>query len=192
VDAFESGSSRALADLEHYKNLYDQRLLSEDYSDTNYYIIRFASIPDIMCSAVLFPEVDFHGNVLQDLLRIGSISERGAHLTYSLIATDEGGAAVFSWIGDDLAPIQFVNSLDKLKDQEIPNALLRFNFEFFENTAISPDWWDNLTMEQQQLISNRLSKAVSFNTERKPDCLVDDGLRAVTWSVISRETNLSF
>lgn len=175
-----------LRDLMHYKAAYDRALLSGDYSKVSYYLIRFSNIPDFLCSAPHMPDCDFSGRTLQNVLDTTSVVD---HLTFSLIATDTGGAAVFSWVGKSEAAEQFVKSLHAFPDDEITHALVRFTFEYFENVFASPIWWESLDTSTQQALLNRQMAGLP-HTGRTADCLVDDGIRAVNWTVSLRRTNL--
>ena len=85
-----------LRDLAHYKIQYDRVLCSSDFSETFYYVVRLGNIPDFLCTAPHAPDYDFAGNVLQDLYDELCVVH---HFTFSLIATERGGAIVFSWLG---------------------------------------------------------------------------------------------
>lgn len=185
----KAGFALGMRDLSRYKAAYDKALSAQDFSDTRYYVIRLNNAPDFLCSGTILPEYSFDGKMLQ---RLSPGAEQLDHLTFSLIATDLGGAAVFSWHGKSGASEQFVRSLDALSDHELPHAIVRFMFETFENVFASPDWWERLDNEaQQKLLARQLSGMASSDTEWTNDCLMDDGVRAVNWTVSSRETNLT-
>jgi SEC-C motif len=175
-----------LRDLEHYKAAYDKALVTANFSDIYYYVIRLSTTPEFLCAAPHMPDLDFAGRVLQNILDTSIIVD---HLTFSLIATESGGAAVFSWYGKSDSAEQFVKSLDSFSDDELPHAIVRFTFEYFENVFVSPTWWEGLNdTEQQSLLRRQWSGLPS--TGQTYDCLTDDGLRTVNWTISSRETNL--
>lgn len=180
------GNTIGLRDLVHYKSSYDMALLAEDFSDVFYYVIRLANTPDFLCSAPHMPDCDFAGRVLQNIADTSFVVD---HLTFSVIATDSGGAIVFSWLGKSDAAEQFVQSLHALTNLELPHAVVRFAFEYFENVFASPKWWEGLSDTAQQRLLQRQWAGLP-STDRTPDCLLDDGLRAVNWTIVSRETNL--
>lgn len=188
LSEYMSGVNLGLRDIKQCKSEYDNALLSGDYSQVHYYIIKFNNTPDIMCSAGHFPSFDFEGKMLQDL---GDSDAKLDHLTFSIIATDSGGAAIFSWLGDCPASIDFIKSLHAQSDSDIPHSLVRYIFEHFENTFFSPNWWESLSEAARHIIQKRYSTAVNPFKKRYPDCLIDDGLRAVSWAISSRDTNLS-
>ncbi len=179
-----------LRDLALYKAEYDRTLLAGDISKVSYYVIRFSNTPDFLCCSPHMPDYDFTGR--RTLQNIWDTSITGDHLTYSLIATDTGGAAVFSWLGKSEAAEQFVQSLDSLPDHEIPHAIARFTFQYFENIFVSPTWWDGLDESSQQSLLNRQRAGIPHLPRPTAACLVDDGVRAANWTVSLRKTNLVF
>lgn len=65
--AFDSGVDLAIRDLEYIKKEMDLILVAEDYSKIKHCIFEFDSKPKILVSAMITPEMDFHGNALQKL-----------------------------------------------------------------------------------------------------------------------------
>lgn len=188
LSAFEPGREQGLKDTEEIKRRYDQALLATDFSEVRYYVLRLNETPELMCSSGHFPGFDFDGARLQSLLDLARLPD---HVTFSLIATDSGGAAVFSWLGSNPSSEQLVKSLHKKNDSDIVQALVRYCFEYFENVFFSPIWWDRLDPNVQTAIRERISLAANVLAERMPDCLQDDGISSVRWTVTSRETNLA-
>ena len=168
-------------------------LLTKDYAELAHYVVLVPSIPEVMCSGVVQATHDFHGNKLAEL---GHLHTLVHWLTFSLIATDDGGAAVFTWPTDHQMSHDVMASLNDLPEADQPHAIVRFTFEFFENTYFSPEWWDSLEKQVQvQLKTRQLREIIGpwgENEHPRPDnCLVDDGVRAVTWTVRSRLTSLT-
>ena len=82
---------------------------------------------------------------------------------------------------------------DKLSDNQIPHAICRFTFEYFENVFIAPGWWESLdSIAQNVIIDRQITGGWSTGDERETSALKDDGLRLVNWRVVSRKTNVSF
>lgn len=187
LDSWEIGVQAAVRELEYHKALSDEALMKSDYSAVSYYVVRLNKTPDFLCSGALQPEYSFDGYLLQNLADVSSILD---YLAFSVIATDTGGAVVFSWIGKSEASEKLVQSLDCLCDTDIPHAIARFAFEYFENIFVSPDWWDNLDENARRELLKRQVTGTQLQLERPPDRLADDGLRLVSWTVSARETNL--
>jgi hypothetical protein len=120
---------------------------------------------------MFLPPYDFAGNNLQSLESGSKIDV----LTFSLIATPtSSGAAIFVWHRQhDQACYAFVESLRNLPASEIPHAILRLLFSFCENSYFSPAWWNSLTDEERNAFRRRFLN----------ESLVDDGVRAVNWTV---------
>jgi hypothetical protein len=112
-------------------------------------------------------------------------------ITFSIVATDTDGAAVFSWVEHAQAGTDLIKSLDVLSDEELPHAITRFSFEYVENIFISTDWWENLTGKSKQALIMRSLTEMRPDIKRIPNCLKDDGLRITTWSVIGRHTSVN-
>jgi hypothetical protein len=125
---YQFGTEAGLHDLEHYKRLIDTAIITGDFSDVHYYAIVFDQTPEVLCSGAVYPEYDFHGKAVQDLWKATITGNLADCIAYSLLATDIGGIAFFSWIGKSKGNEQFVRSLDAMTDDNIPYALLRLTF----------------------------------------------------------------
>jgi hypothetical protein len=108
------------------------------------------------------------------------------YVSFNLIPTERGGAAIFSWLGKQPACDRLCDSLEQLSDREIPNAVVRFAFEFLENTCMSPAWWIGLPADSKASIGTRHLSGGPLNP-RSASCLVDDGVAMVDWKVVSRK-----
>ncbi|MEO8392670.1 MAG: SEC-C domain-containing protein [Chloroflexota bacterium] len=188
---YQYGAEAGLRDLNHYKALLDKALLSQKYQDIHYYAIKIDQTPDVLCSGALFPDCDFSGNSIQNLMQGIETKEPVDCIAFSLLATDYGGVVFFSWIGEGKVNREFIRSLSALHDNEICHAVLRFTFEYFENTYLSPEWWESLSKDTQDRIMDRYLASMDIHQERSSKVLKDDGMRLITWNVISRETNIT-
>lgn len=187
ADGFLLGVDAALNDLTTIKISYDEALINQDYKKVMYYAIILEDTPKFVCSGFTQPIYDFHGNQLQDLANLNIISE---NLAFSVIATNSGGAIIYSWADKNISSTRLIKSLVNLTHQGQLNASVRFAFENFENLYISPDWWSNLDLRlQQNLFRRHLSGTPDYPHTAKR--LIDDGLELVTWKVSKIETNLS-
>jgi SEC-C motif len=174
--------------LKYYKTIYDRTLQSRDFSQVSYYVIRMAETPEFLGSGMLLPRWDFSGSIIQN-----NISGNGHpdHITFSLIATDIGGAAVFSWLGKNNAAEQLIRSLHALPVTALPHAIVRYTFEIIQNKYMSPQWWDALGTNEKLLLRARVLRGTGImGMHSTEDCLLDEGLRVVNWTIVSRKTNL--
>lgn len=184
LEGLAVGSRLAMRDMDEHKQRFDIALAAGAYSEINAFIVTFDSIPDILCSGAMYPEYDFSGKLLQ---RLGEVSTRMKLMTFSLIATDAGGAFVFAWHkSSDAVCRPLAESLEGLPDEALPHAVVRFVFEFCENHYFRPQWWDNADTSVKSALARRFDFSASPREARSPTCLVDDGLRAVTWDVAGR------
>ena len=183
------GVRKGIEDIKDLADHYSEMIMGGDYTGLAYYIVMFGDTPDVVSSGVIQTTHDFNGNKVAELGHPGHPVETVA---YSLIVTDEGGAAVFSWPREHSLTSQVMATLDELPDQELPHAITRFTFEWFENTYFGPDWWDSLDEETQVALKIRQLRDVvgpvgDRQYPRPDDCLSDDGIRAVAWNVTGRE-----
>ena len=190
---FEAGARKAIEEIGFLKRLYEQVLFEERYSSLDYYVVEFRQSPEIMCSAITQATHDFRERRIHEL---GNLNVPATSLAFSLLATDYGGAAVFSWPVNHMKCGDVINTLYELSDIELPHAIVRFTFEFFENTYFSPDWWDRLGASARRIFKERQLRDIVDPLEgpkfpRPDDCLLDDGLRTVSWPVVSRSSSLN-
>ena len=188
----DSGARRSIEELTLQKHRYERMLIGKNYTDLAHYGVFFPSTPEVMCSGITQATHDFLGNKIAEL---GHLDVPADWITFSLIATDDGGAAVFTWLADHLKSKSVMMTLDGLPDAEQPHAIVRFAFEFFENTYFSPKWWDSLANQMQVRLKERQLREIigpwGENEHPRPDnCLIDDGVRAIQWTVQSRITSL--
>ena len=107
-------------------------------------------------------------------------------INFSIFAFDGHGAIIFCWINDSNgACSQFVNSIKTLEEADIGNAIVRFAFEFCDNTYFSPKWWDSCGIRLKEKIQVRANNFGSFKDPHLDNCLINDGFEYVDWKIIS-------
>ena len=89
---YRAGVVTALHELREQKNHLDSILFEDRLDDLNYYPVEFDGRPDVMCNGVIQATHDFRGNQLDDLT---DLNFKSSWLSFSLIATDDGGVADF-------------------------------------------------------------------------------------------------
>ena len=188
----DSGVRKAIDELLSLKSYYDKVILKKESAGLGYYVVTFDKIPEVMCSGITQVTHDFQGNKVAEL---GHLDVPANWLTFSLVATDCGGAAVFSWPESHEKSSKVLMALNNLSDAEQPHAIIRFVFEFFENTYFSPDWWDSLEEQVQIQLKERQVRDIigPWGEQERPrpdNCLVDDGVRCVNWPNIRRLTSI--
>ncbi len=190
---FHSGVRSAVKELRNLKHRYTQTIFEQGTNYLDSYVIELATCPQVLCSDVSQATHDFRGNKLHDL---GNLNRESNWLTLSLIATDEGGAVIFSWPKAHTISREVIRSLHSLADADLPHAIIRWILEFCENTYFAPDWWDGLDRPVQVAIKDRQLRGITnyedtSNFPRPDNCLIDDGVRAVDWQVVSRVSTLT-
>lgn len=185
LTVYQYGVELGLADQEHYKQRYDNAFKADDYSSSRYLVLRFSNIPNIVFSGAIYTEYDFAGNLLQNLADEKKTLEI---MAVNAIATEQGGAIVFHWLGDSAVNTQFAQSLIDLPDSQKGSAITQFAFEMFENLFINPDWWDGLSSSEKNALEGRVLCGVKTN--HSPECFIPDGRHYFEWVNCVVEHNL--
>jgi hypothetical protein len=183
--AQQDGYKLSLRDMEEHKQRFDAIVTADDYSLIRAFIVTLDTVPDILCAGAIYPEVDFMGVPLQNL---ANYAQKLEMMTFSLIATDTGGAFVFAWhSSSDSVCRPLAASLNELASSELPHAIVRFVFEFCENHYMNPDWWDDTDQDIKAALTSRLRTSASTWKTRSSTCLADDAVRAVPWNVAAKK-----
>jgi len=178
-----TGVDLALTDLKYIKGKMDSMLQAADFSGINHLIIKLSANPKILVSASTQPEFSFDGERLQSL---ADLKKKLSHIVFNCIAYENSGCFVFSWIDDhDHICRKFVDSLVKLENQDIGNALVRFCYSYAENTWASPMWWESLSEEKKSDISDRLQHGLLIPITLT--CLKNNGLNFDAFEVSGTE-----
>lgn len=175
------GIRSAIYDLDNHKAIFDADLLRRDFNGIRYVAIHFDGVPDIMCSGAVQPSHSFSGSLIQNVADIEKVLEQ---ITFSLLATNSGGAGVFAWHAtSDAASSALVDSLLAAPEADIPAAIVRFALSEFENVFLRPAWWEDLDRGAQRSLEARINLNVSPFEEPDSLRLRDDGIRPVAWRV---------
>jgi hypothetical protein len=180
ISTYGRGVQIGLSTLDHHKRRFEGMLARSEWTELRSYVVEFDTVPDVLLSGFIFPEADFAGNCVQKLQHI----ERADGLAVSSIATDRGGAVVFSWMADNSASESFILALRQLRSVDKPHFLVRYMFECFENICISPTWWEQLEEGVREGFIDRMNNATGMSEELNVQGLLDDGVRAVSWNVV--------
>lgn len=165
--------------------------MQEAYARDEFVGIQFCailldSVPEILCSGMTNVEFDFKGNRLQSVTQ----EKRQDLMSLSLIPfKNKYGVALFSWYGRSDVNERFMRSLLSLPERDIPNAIIRFMFQHFENFFVAPNWWDNLSATVQERLVNRFESTFYLESYHFID-LGPDGIDYVDWKVTNIESNL--
>jgi len=137
----EAGTRKGLADFQKLKAAMDEHLIGGRYSGWSRAIVNFRGDLCIASTGAVSPNRDFKNQQLQVL---HDVEEKVQELPFGIVATREGGAAVFFWRSGDAAPEAFVESLLRRDASRLPGLIVQFMFAYVENTYFSGDWWWSL------------------------------------------------
>ncbi len=181
---FDSGVELALRDLGDIKKQMDSILINKNYSDMKHCVFELSEVPKILVSAMITPEMDFHGNELQ---KLGLQEEAYEYIFFNCISYDGRGCFVFSWLTDNKRYCnRFIKSLLDHSKEQISDALVRFCYSFSENTWASPSWWSSLTEEAKSCIGDRLMHGTPMSLHPQ-NCLIDDGYNYNAMKIANHE-----
>lgn len=190
VQAMHAALKESLSNLTHHKQLYDADLLAPMYSAVRFLVLHFDRSPCVVAGGMTQPDYDFEGSLLQDMGSLGV--DRWDVISFSLIATETGGAGVFAWReNSDLYCRALIDSLLRIPRDRQADALLRYVFEKLENTYIAPDWWEQLSPAIRFSLEQRMSHGASPQYPIERGCLLDDGIRAADWQVVNTTAKLN-
>lgn len=179
--SFDTGLSLGLKDMEHYKRLYDNILLSKNFKDIRAYVLTFDRSPPVMCSSAHFLEYDFKGNKLQDVDNNNTIAHQ---IAYTSFYSGGHGFIVFSWLSEsDAVCRQLIDSLKELSPDRVTDALIGFFFTYTENLYIQPEWWENLANDKRKLLIDWLAESMDVFLPRTLKYLTD-GTKFDNWPLI--------
>ena len=178
------GLVAALKDLDHYKSICDGILESHEFDNVRAYIMEFEAAPPVMCSGVIFPEQDFAGAELQDLVDFSNTPDL---LCFTSFYGGERGVVAFSWLLESERTCgAFIESLMAMPDEFVTAALLRFFFTHCENVHMNPDWWERLPEGTRNALIRRMAMSAEPLMERPKAYLADDGLVLSSWPIVRR------
>lgn len=180
---FGVGSSKSLNELKNAKKIADGFLRSHSYLDVCSLIIQCDNVPNVMCSTIFFPEYDFGGKKLQDIL---DLSSRMRSVSVTSFASLGKGFVVFVWIKRDSDIIlKFVESMLALDRGSIPDAICRLFVEYSENIYFAPAWWERLGGDVKEYVVEKYNSTISV---KNPTGLMDSKFKLACWN-IERITN---
>ncbi len=186
IQAQEIGLGTSIQDNNHYKSKYDSILESRVFNTVRGYIIEFEAPPPVMCSGGFFPEQDFDGAELQDLLDLSKIPDL---LCFASFYGGQHGVVAFSWLTEsDPTCCTFIESLKRIPDQYVTGALLRFFFTHCENIHMNPDWWESLPQGTQDALIRRSADSANLYMARPRAVLSDDGIFYEPWTIVNRKS----
>jgi len=173
---FDISTRTALLDLAHHKEFFDLALENNDYSDARAVVFTFESPPPVMVSGGVNPDYDFNGDLLQDLMelecRLDSI-----YVTSFYDGTK--GKVVLSWLEHCHDTCQkLIESLFQKNPNDIVTFLVQYIAKNFENTFVSPNWWESLDGADKTNFQALFADTISTESEPSSFGLTDKLLNA--------------
>ncbi|WP_439813985.1 SEC-C metal-binding domain-containing protein [Zavarzinia sp. CC-PAN008] len=184
VAAYEASINIGLAELQHYKNQADEILMKNRFDDIYGVYLEFSDILPVVASGASQVEYDFQGTMLQSLGYDDKILD---HIILNITSFSGRSIAFLGWIGAQCsASRQFCDSFLSIDTTRVPDQLLRFSFDYFENTYIKESWWKALPPTPQKVLSWHRTSGIG---ERYPLSLCDDGTK---WTSVTISNEVVF
>ncbi|MES2674460.1 MAG: SEC-C domain-containing protein [Pseudomonadota bacterium] len=180
---YGTGVNAAVQELGLLKNAFDRHLLKIESLNLCHLIVSSDEPCPVAVSSILCPDVDFEGNVIQNLSDLTVIPEC---IIFNSFSSDGKGFIVFSWLSGLKIIDGFVASLMNT-DEGFFSAILRFFFSVSENIYISPTWWNSLTKVQRDNLTRRVMVGVNPFEPEESNYLCDDSVKFEGWNISSIE-----
>lgn len=150
-----------------------------DQGALRYYGVTFEQAPMYLNSVAFLPEWDFEGRRLQN---VGFIADY-LPICFSAWAAEDRAAIVFSWHESaDQVCLPFIDSARRIPPQRLADRILSMAMEVSDNVVFRHDWWESISEADRQRLVLRAYSGMP-DSDRKSDCLADDGLNALASSV---------
>ena len=170
-----------LRDVSHWKEQFDERLLSGSRDDFYFLAMRFDQILPIVACSAFHPEFDLHGNLLQ---RLGRESVDFEHITLTVTTFEGQTIMVFGWIGSNEGPARtLAESFLRVTDGRKGDALVRLLFIQTDNLFLRPSWWSSLSDADQQTF-NEMTKSGTPVRMRSGEEFADETKSFITAAVV--------
>lgn len=169
----DKGRAAAAKELENCKASLEKELGRDGGGAWIHYVVEvLGNTPPVLVSAPFQPSYLPSGEKLQE---IGDISVYAENVVLNIVATQLGGAYIFSFINSEQKAGSFVRKIFDLNDEEIASYSTALAFEMSENIAISPEWWECLEKGYKNKLMASINRGIflSENNESNPMKLLD-------------------
>ncbi|HUJ17900.1 MAG TPA: hypothetical protein VL197_07895 [Nitrospirota bacterium] len=178
ISNFHEGSVASFARLQGIKTTFDKDVKNGNFDQFEYVCFISKAKWNFQLSGVLYPDYDFLGQKLQDLLDLPAPL---SFITFFTAPVHNGWSFTFAWHKESSKICsQFMGSLAALihNGGSIEDALLRFSFTCCENHAIRISWWDSLTVIQKSSILERFAYLIDLKIQ-VPNTYLATGLEGI-------------
>ncbi len=183
------GAEFALEDQAVFDNM-GKALLQNNFRGTNYYVVEFGRVPDLLCSGGPNVTFDFHGNMIQNMDRDPFRQKPYDIITVSLLPFGaERGIVAFAWYGKSKVNYRFIKSLNQLPKSKMPDAIVSFIFVNLENIYFAANWWNSLPTHSKNELLDKFEDISGHETPFYDIYLTDYSY--ADWKVTDIKTNLN-
>lgn len=146
----QAGFEKGHKDLRTIKAKMDQSFVSKNYE--GYAICEFVLEAPMIVAATgaVTPNRTIAGKSLQTL---HDPTAELQWLSFGVDISERGVSVVFIWIRDEPATSEYMQEVMALSDQELPIFLVQFFFAHCENTYFSEVWWNALSVENRDYMT---------------------------------------
>jgi hypothetical protein len=164
----QAASLRGAEEVEQLKSKLDEMLISSNWNRMVTYAILFEKSPCMVSCFVFQPCHDLNGKQLQDY---ENLEAEMSYLAVSVIPTDQGAAAIFSWLDTaNSAPRLFFESVAASHNRT--SAVIHTILDNSENFAFSPEWYEPLSDTIKSYLSRRadiLEASIEYHYRPRPE-----------------------
>lgn len=162
---------------------YFGAMKTTNFSEFCSVIVHASGEPGFLVATAINPEHDFTGKRLQTITDLKAPLQT---ISVATQCTDAGVDIIFAWHKNShTVAAYFLDSLLSLPADRVSDAIVRMLFEYSDNIAISPTWWDSLSSGQQESLKNRMKSHTSMGEKLSGQELVDDGITFGAFNIVS-------
>lgn len=147
----QAATLRGAEELEQLKARLDTLYLEGAWNRMVSHAILFEKQPCLAACFTCEPFHDLDGNQLQDY---EDLSATMSHLAVSVIPTDQGAAAIFSWLdSSNQAPRRYFDSV--VASSSRTSAVIHTVLDISENFSLRPAWYESLGQDVKDYLVTR-------------------------------------
>jgi len=165
---FQAASLAGAEDAEELKSSFDKHLLAKAWDRVVTHAILFPTTPTVLAAGSFQPFIDMDGNQLQDF---EDLEADMSQICMSVIPTETGGAAIFTWLdSSNAAPQRFFDSVVNASD--LTSSVLHAIFDNTENFALNPSWYEALNDDEKKYVFSRIllfAQNTTYADSARPD-----------------------
>jgi hypothetical protein len=144
-----AGQTKSMQEIEEQWRMFEDAVTGNKYDRFSSKCYFFEGDLCIASSGTLHVEYDFIGTRYSDMWDLSKSAEL---LSHSIMATESGGAIVFTWLTDQRDPQAIVSSFDDVSDDDKADVFAQYCFLNTENVYFSEKWWSALDSSLQEQV----------------------------------------